>query len=74
MIEAAATIPAITYIIQPPPITAFPTFLCIPAFVVGIPVALANFCFALVTPSARLQLKPGITDFLRLFAIIYSYL
>jgi hypothetical protein len=39
-----------------------PTFLCRPAFVVGIPVAFAILRFALVIPSARFQLNesPGI--------------
>ena len=36
----------------------FCTFLFRPAFVVGIPVALAIFLFALVIPKARFQLKP----------------
>lgn len=36
----------------------------LPDFVVGIPVALAIFLFALVTPVARFQLKPGIRLFL----------
>ena len=34
-----------------------PTFLSIPDFVVGIPVCLANFCFALDIPNARLKLN-----------------
>lgn len=37
-----------------------------PCFVVGIPVILANFDFALLIPSARFQLKPGMMLFLLL--------
>ena len=47
---------------------SLPTFLCRPAFVVGIPVAFTILRFALVIPRARFQLKesPGILkeDFL----------
>ncbi len=34
-----------------------PIFLCKPLFVVGIPVCLANFCLALVIPTALFQEK-----------------
>ena len=43
-----------------------------PALVVGIPVALAILRFALVIPTARFQLNPGIMLFLRLLAIVTS--
>ena len=58
--------------IQPPPVIILPIFCCLPRFVVGMPVALAIFCFAFVTPNALLQLYPGIIDFL-LFAILSLY-
>jgi len=42
-----------------------PTFRCIPCFVVGIPVRLANLCFSPVIPNARFheKLSPGMIDF-----------
>ena len=49
-----------------------PSLFLRPCFVVGIPEALAIFCFAFVTPVARLMLKdsPGIALFF--FAIYFS--
>ena len=49
-----------------PPVILLPYFRCLPDFVVGIPVVLAIFCFAFVTPNARFALKdtPGMWFFL----------
>lgn len=45
-----------------PPVTSFPIFLCLPDFVVGMPVLRAKFDFAFEMPKARLAEKetPGI--------------
>ena len=45
-----------TYSKHPPPVIAFPIFLCLPAFVRGMPVAWLILRFALVMPNARFQL------------------
>lgn len=45
-------------IMHPPPVTAFPIFLCRPGLVIGIPVFLEMLCLAFVTPVARFQEKP----------------
>lgn len=52
---------------------SLPNLFLLPCLVVGIPVALATFCFADVIPNARFQLneRPGINDF---FAIAKHHL
>jgi hypothetical protein len=43
---------------QPPPVIAWPIFLCRPDFVKGIPVLREIFCFAFVIPTALFHEKP----------------
>lgn len=52
---------------------SLPNLFLLPCLVVGMPVALATFCFADVIPNARFQLneRPGINDF---FAIAIHHL
>jgi hypothetical protein len=39
----------------PLPVSILPILRCLHCFVVGIPINLANFCFAELTPRARFQ-------------------
>ena len=43
---------------QPPPVIAWPIFLCRPDFVKGIPVLREIFCFAFAIPTALFHEKP----------------
>jgi hypothetical protein len=43
---------------QPPPVTIFPIFLCLPLFVRGIPIDRDNLDLARVIPTALFQEKP----------------
>jgi hypothetical protein len=59
---------------HPPPVTILPIFLCLPDFVVGIPVAFAIFLFAFVIPVALFQLNdsPSIPVLVPFFLVNFS--